>query len=100
MWDYVKKFILVLVMFFLITFGIKNSQIVEITYYFDFPVFSLPVYGLIFGSALIGIFIGLIIGLPNKFRMRKTIKTQKLELVEIKNKLSEFQKEKDDKKNV
>ena len=55
----IKFAIYVIIIFFLASFGVKNSQTVQLKYYFDFLNIEMPLYGLIFISILIGIALGI-----------------------------------------
>ena len=74
MGNYIKAIIIILILMFFITFGVKNSQPLQLSYYFDFFNFSMPLYGLIYISILIGILMGMAVGLSSRYRMRKKLK--------------------------
>jgi uncharacterized integral membrane protein len=71
---YLKVFIVVVVLAFLLTFGLKNSQPVRVDYYFDLFAAQMPLYALIYIAAIIGVLIGLTAGLPSRRRLRKAVK--------------------------
>jgi uncharacterized integral membrane protein len=71
---YVKWIILIIVLLFFITFGVKNSQSVYLNYYFDLQYIELPLYGLVYIAILLGIFIGMIVGILDRLNLRKTVK--------------------------
>lgn len=71
---YLKATGLVIMLIFLVTFGIKNDQLVKLHYYFDLHSRDFPLYILAYGCTIIGIFIGMIIGLTNRFHQHKKIK--------------------------
>ena len=70
---YLKATGLVILLLFLVTFGIKNNQLVKLHYYFGFHSRDFPLYILAYGCAIIGIFIGMIVGITNRFHQRKKI---------------------------
>ena len=70
---YLKATGLVILLLFLVTFGIKNDQLVKLHYFFGFQSRDFPLYILAYGCAVIGIFVGMIIGITNRFHQRKKI---------------------------
>lgn len=70
---YVKWTILIIILAFFITFGVENSQIVNLNYYGIVPL-TPPLYALCYFSILIGILVGMGIGLRNRFRLRRQIR--------------------------
>lgn len=70
---YLKATGLVIMLLFLVTFGIKNHQLVKLYYYFGLHSRDFPLYILAYGCTIIGIFIGMIIGITNRFHQRKKI---------------------------
>jgi uncharacterized integral membrane protein len=81
---YLKATGLVIMLLFLVTFGIKNDQLVKLHYYFGLHSQDFPLYILAYGCAIIGIFIGMIIGLTNRFHQRKKIKVLENENSDLK----------------
>ena len=86
MGSYAKGIILIIILLFFITFGVKNSQPVRLNYYLDILTGELPLYGLEYISMLIGIFIGILIGVRNRFQMRKMVKNLNNEIRELREK--------------
>ena len=73
MGNYVKAIVLIIILLFFITFGVKNSQPTRLSYYFILNV-ELPLYGIVYISIVIGILIGLAVGLRNRFKLKKQLK--------------------------
>ena len=90
MWGYGKGIFFVLLLLFFITFGIENSETVQLKYYADSLTLTLPLYGLIFALALIGVCFGLLVGFWSRHRLRKTVKALQLEIIELKDSVSEL----------
>ena len=74
MGGYVKGLISVVVILFFITFGVENSQLVQVKYYLNTLTVNFPLYGVVYVSIIIGIVIGMIVGFRSRLHMRKTIK--------------------------
>ena len=74
MGTYVKSIILIIVLAFLVTFGIKNSQAVQLSYYFQTQVWSIPLYVIIYVSVVIGVLLGMVIGLSWRMGLKKKIR--------------------------
>jgi len=70
--------------FLLASFGVKNSQPVQLKYYFNLINIEMPLYGLIFVSIFIGIAIGFFMGFVSNLRQRRTIKALERENKELK----------------
>ena len=83
MGNYVKAIVLIVVLLFFITFGVKNSQSVQLSYYFNMLNAELPLYGVAYISIVIGILIGLAVGLRNRFKLRKELKDLDKEYKEL-----------------
>jgi len=73
MGNYVKAIVLVIILLFFITFGVKNSEPTRLSYYFILNA-ELPLYGIVYISIVIGILIGLAVGLRNRFILKKQLK--------------------------
>ena len=80
---YVKWIILIIVLLFFITFGVKNSAPVYLNYYFNLQYIELPLYGLVYIAILLGIFIGMIVGVFDRLNLRKTVKRLEKEKREL-----------------
>jgi len=83
----IKYAIYVIIIFFLASFGAKNSQPVQLQYYFNLLNIEIPLYGLIFISILIGIGIGFLMGFISNLHQRKTIKALERENKELNEKV-------------
>ena len=77
----------IVVLFFLATFGVKNSQPVQLKYYFNLLNVEIPLYLLIFILILIGIAVGLLLGFFSNLNQKKMLKTLERENRELKSKL-------------
>ena len=93
--DYAKWIILIFVLLFFITFGIKNNQQVQLRYYFDFRTAELPLYGVVYTAMLLGILLGMLIGIRNRLQMRRTVRDLEKEKMELKGQVIE-EKEKEE----
>ena len=93
MGSYVKSIILVVVLLFFITFGIKNSQLIQLYYYLNFETGAFALYGLVYISIVIGIVIGMIVGIYDRFDLRGKVKRLRRENKELKEKVAEEEKE-------
>lgn len=74
MGTYVKWILIIIILLFFITFGVKNSQSVYLNYHFDIVGIELPLYGLVFLSILLGIAAGMIIGLTDRLVLKRKVK--------------------------
>jgi uncharacterized integral membrane protein len=72
--SYIKAAGLIIILLFLVTFGIKNNHIIQLNYYFEYRSVEFPLYLLAYGCAVLGIFIGMLIGITNRFHQRKKVK--------------------------
>ncbi|MFH1122977.1 MAG: LapA family protein [Pseudomonadota bacterium] len=71
---YVKWVILIIILLFFITFGVKNSQPVYLHYYFNMENLELPLYALAYIGILVGIFIGMIVGILSRLSLGRKVK--------------------------
>jgi uncharacterized integral membrane protein len=84
MGTYVKSIILIIVLGFLVTFGIKNSQVVQLSYYFfQTQSWSIPLYVIIYISVVIGVLLGMVIGLSWRMGLKKKIRSLEKENREL-----------------
>jgi len=88
MGNYIKGTILVLVLLFLTTFGIKNSQVVSIEYYFNGLNFNIPLYGLAYICVLIGFLIGIATGIVKRFQQNRRVTELRHEIKVLEKKVS------------
>ena len=95
---YVKSIILIIVLLFLITFGIKNSHYAPINYYFNIVAAPIPLYGIVYISIVIGIIIGMIVGISSRVTLRRKVKHLQREARELRGKLEERAGEEEEEK--
>ena len=93
MGGYVKSIILIIVLLFLVTFGVKNSQPIRLYYYLSIETGAFPLYGLVYISIVIGIIIGMIVGIYSRFDLRRRVKRLEIENRELREKVVEEEKE-------
>jgi uncharacterized integral membrane protein len=86
--NYIKGTMLVVVLLFLTTFGIKNSQAVSIKYYFGFMNFDIPLYGLAYICLLLGFLIGIATGIVKRFEKNRNVKELRNEIRALEKKVS------------
>ena len=91
MWGYAKGILVAILLIFLITFGVENGQTVQLNYYLKSLTFNLPIYSLIYAPLLLGIVLGMMVGLKNRLGMRKTIKSLRLDNIELKDKVASIE---------
>jgi uncharacterized integral membrane protein len=85
---YIKSIILIIVLLFLITFGVKNNQATALNYYFNITG-MIPLYGIVYISIIIGIIIGMIVGISSRITLGKKVKYLQREARELREKLEE-----------
>lgn len=90
---YIKWIVIIIVLLFFITFGVKNSQSVYLNYYFNIQNLQLPLYGLAYICILFGIFIGMIVGLLSRLNLSGTLKRLKTENRDLRERLTEAERE-------
>jgi len=71
---YVKSIILIIVLLFLITFGVKNNQPTLLNYYFSITTGTIPLYGIVYISIIIGIIIGMIVGISSRLALHRKVR--------------------------
>ena len=86
--NYIKGTILVFVLLFLTTFGIRNSQVISIEYYLGFLNFNIPVYGLAYICLLIGFLIGIATGIVKRFQQNRRVNELRHEIKALEKKVS------------
>ena len=69
MGTYLKAIVLVIILLFLTTFGIKNNQPLQLYYYFNIETAPIPLYGIVYISIIIGIIIGMLVGISSRFTL-------------------------------
>jgi uncharacterized integral membrane protein len=82
--SYLKGVVLIIVLLFLVTFGVENSQATRLTYYLERLDFQIPLYGIIYISILVGILIGMAMGLWRRFELKRQIRRLQEENNELK----------------
>jgi len=90
---YIKSIILIIVLLFLVTFGVKNSQPIQLYYYLGIETGAFPLYGLVYISIVIGIIIGMVVGIYDRFDLRGKVRRLQRENRELKEKVVEEEKE-------
>jgi uncharacterized integral membrane protein len=93
MGTYIKWIIMIIILLFFITFGIKNSQLVSLHYYFSVEGVELPLYGLVFIAILLGIAAGMVIGIADRWGLGKKVKDLKRENRDLSEKLKDAEEE-------
>jgi putative membrane protein len=87
MGTYVKTIVLMIVLLLFVTFGVKNSQPIQLTYYFNWLDLTLPLYAIIYSLLIAGLILGMLIGLGSRLRFRKKIKDLENDIYELKEKI-------------
>jgi len=70
---YIKWVILIIVLLFFITFGVKNSGPVYLNYY-HIQNLELPLYALVYIAILVGIFVGMIVGILSRLSLGRKVR--------------------------
>ena len=86
---YIKSIIMIIILLFLVTFGVKNSQPIQIYYYLNFETGAFPLYDLVYLSIVIGIVIGMIVGIYDRIDLRRKVKRLQRENKELKEHVGE-----------
>ena len=81
--SYIKWIILIIVLLFLITFGVKNSQLIQLYYHLNFETGYFPLYALVYLSIVIGIVIGMLVGIYARIDLRRRIRRLQRENKEL-----------------
>ena len=81
--SYIKAVLIIIVLFFLVTFGIKNSTSVNISYYFGLFEASVPLYAMVYVCLILGVIIGMLIGLTGRFAVKKRLRASEKAYNEI-----------------
>jgi len=84
---------MVIILLFLVTFGVKNSQSIQIYYYLNFQTGAFPLYVLVYLCVVIGIVVGMIVGIYDRIDMRRRVKRLQRENRQLKEKVAEEEKE-------
>ena len=94
MGSYIKALLLLIVLVVLVTFGIKNNETMILHFYFQLSSIPIPVYAVVYGSLIVGVFIGMIVGINARFTQRKKLKALQKENRNLKAKIAEAPEEK------
>jgi len=94
MGSYIKASLLLIVLVVLVTFGIKNNETMILHFYFQWSSMPIPVYAVVYGSLIVGILIGEIVGIGARFAQRKKVKQLQKENRDLKAKVAEIAEEK------
>ena len=94
MGSYIKALLLLIVLVVLVTFGIKNNETMILHSYFQWSSPPIPVYAVVYGSLILGILIGEIVGISARFSQRKKLKELQKENRALKAKVAEAPEEK------
>ncbi len=89
MGSYFKALLLLIVLVSLVTFGIQNNETLKLHYYFGLSSMPIPVYGIVYASILVGIFIGMLVGISTRFGQRQKIKKLQKENHVLKDKVGQ-----------
>jgi uncharacterized integral membrane protein len=87
MGSYIKALLLLIVLVVLVTFGIKNNETMVLHFYFQYKSMPIPVYAVVYGSLIIGVLIGMIVGINARFTQRKKNRQLQKENRDLKNKV-------------
>lgn len=81
--SYIKAVIIIIVLFFLVTFAVKNSGAVQISYYFGIFNANVPLYFLAYACLVLGVIIGLLISFSGRFALKRKLKAIEKEHKEV-----------------
>ena len=87
MGSYIKALLLLIVLVVLVTFGIKNNETMVLHFYFQYKSIPIPVYAVVYGTLIIGVLIGMIVGINARFSQRKKIRQLQKENRDLKDKV-------------
>jgi uncharacterized integral membrane protein len=93
---YIKSIILIIVLLFLITFGVKNNQPTPLNYYFNITTGTIPLYGIVYISIIIGIIIGMIVGISSRLVVHRKVRHLQRENRALREKVEEARKEEEE----
>jgi len=94
MGSYIKALLLLIALVVLVTFGIKNNETMILHFYFQLSSVPMPVYAVVYGSLIVGVFIGMIVGISARFTQRHKLKELQKENRDLKAKIAEAPEEK------
>lgn len=81
--SYIKAIVIIIVLFFLVTFAVKNSGAVQISYYFGIFNANVPLYFLAYACLVLGVIIGWLISFGGRLTLKRKLKTIEKEHKEI-----------------
>jgi len=90
---YVKSIIFIIVLLFLITFGVNNNQPALLSYYFNITTGTIPLYGIVYISIIIGIIIGMIVGVSTRITLSRKARRVQRENRELREKIEKLEEE-------
>ena len=96
MGKYIKSIILIIVLLFLVTFGVKNSHPTQLRYYFDLVSVDIPLYGVVYLAIVMGIIIGMFVGIYDQIALRGRVRRLQRENRELKEKVVEQEKKQEE----
>jgi uncharacterized integral membrane protein len=82
--SYIRSALLILILLFLVTFGLKNSRPISLAYYFGLTTTAMPLYVLLYIAFFIGILIGIVAGFFRRRSLQKSVKALQRENRELK----------------
>jgi uncharacterized integral membrane protein len=94
MGSYIKATLLLIVIVVLVMFGIKNNETMVLQSYFQWSSPPIPIYAVVYGSLILGIIIGELVGISSRFSQRKKLKALQKENRDLKAKVAEASEEK------
>lgn len=71
--SYVKAVIIIVLLAFLVTFGIINSAPIEVKYLNIFKAY-VPLYAVVYSCLVLGIVIGMLIGFSHRFKLHRELR--------------------------
>lgn len=89
--SYLKAIIAIVVLFFVVTFAVKNYAPVQLSYYFGLFNASLPLYAVIYIAFFLGGLIGIFVGLAWRQGVKKELKLKTKENKELRSELDALQ---------
>ena len=92
--SYFKALLLLIVLVVLVTFGIKNNETMILHFYFQLSSMPIPVYAVVYGSLVVGEFIGMFVRRSARFAHRKKIRQLQKENRGLRDKVAESAAEK------
>jgi len=88
---FVSVVVLMLLVFFGITFSIQNASLVTLRYY-EWYHYDIPAYFLVFSCIFIGMVIAGILGLVERFKLRRKLSRLKKEIKALETEIYDIRK--------